>query len=133
MFSYEQLTAYIGAIHAHKKDQWKRNTIVYGAASDGLSFRFCRIDNESKWSESRPLEWPMGDKDKIYTVFRALIREAALSSVSIPSTTDPHQRRHIRVAFGSPERDQQFQYDLSALEITEEDDETEIISFGECS
>jgi hypothetical protein len=31
--------------------------VIYDAASDGCSFRFCRIDNEGDWSRSRLLEW----------------------------------------------------------------------------
>ena len=128
-----QLTALMGAVHASKKDKQEGDTVVYGVASDGFSFRFCRIDNESNWSESRLLELQMGDKDKIYNVFRAMIREAAISSPSDSPITVSKERRQVTVAFGSPERDLKLGHDLSALELLEEDDETEIISFGECS
>ena len=79
-----QLTAYMGIAHACKKDEGKENSVVYGAASDGLSFRFCRIDNEGNWSQSRLMEWEMGDQGMIYSIFRSIIKTAALSS---PSTS----------------------------------------------
>lgn len=124
-----QLTAYMGAVHAKRKDEQKENSIIYGAASDGLSFRFCRIDNESNWSKSRLLEWDeMDDKSRIYSVFRSLIRIAALSSPSSP-IKNFEQRGNIFASFGGPERSRKFDYDLSALKIVEEDDETEIVSW----
>lgn len=123
-----QLTAYMGVVHAYRKDERKENSVIYGAASDGLSFRFCRIDNEGNWSQSRLMEWEEGDKGRIYSVFRSLIRIAALSSPSTSPIKNPQQREKVLVSFGSPERTRKFDYDLSALEVLEEDDETEIIS-----
>ena len=128
-----QLTAYMGVVHANRKDEQKQNSVIYGAASDGLSFRFCRIDNEGNWSQSRLMEWEMGDKGRIYSVFRSLIRIAALSSPSTSPIKNPQQREKVLASFGSPERTRRFDYDLSALEILEEDDETEIISWRESS
>lgn len=63
-----QLTAYMGLVHSYRKDERKQNAVVYGAASDDLNFRFLRIDNAGNWSQSRLLEWGMGDKSKIYSV-----------------------------------------------------------------
>ncbi len=40
-------TAYMGVVHAYKKEEQKEDSVIYGAASDDLSFRLCRIDNES--------------------------------------------------------------------------------------
>ena len=129
-----QLTAYMGVVHANRKDERKENSVIYGAASDGLSFRFCRIDNEGNWSQSRLMEWEMEDKSKIYSVFRSLIRIAALSSPSTSPIKIPQQREKVLASFGGPERTRRFDYDLSALEILEEDDETEILSWQEfCS
>ncbi len=73
-----QLAAYMGVVHAGRKEQKKENSIVYGAASDRLSFRFCRIDNNGHWS--RLLEWKWGDEESIYSIFRSLIRITALPS-----------------------------------------------------
>ena len=73
----------------------------------------------------------MGDKGRIYSVFRTLIRIAALSSPSTSPTKDPQQREKVLASFGSPERTRRFNYDLNTLEILEEDDETEIISWRE--
>ena len=128
-----QLTAYMGIAHACRKDEQEQNSVIYGAASDGLSFRFCRIDNEGNWSQSRLMEWEMGDKDKIYSVFRSLIRIAALSSPSTSPIKNLQQRQKVLASFGSIERSRKFDFDLSALEMLEEDDETEIISWRESS
>ena len=124
-----QLTAYMGIVHAKRKDEQKQNSVIYGAASDGLSFRFCRIDNEGNWSRSRLMEWQMEDKDRIYSVFRSLIRIAALSSPSTSPINNPQQREKVLASFGSPERTRRFDYKLSALDILVEDEETEIVSF----
>lgn len=126
-----QLTAYMGVVHAYRKDEQKQNCVIYGAASDGLSFRFCRIDNEGNWSQSRLLEWKLGDESRIYSVFRSLIRIAALSSPSTSPIKNPQQREKVLASFGSPERTRKIDYYLSALRILEEDDETEIISLRE--
>ena len=57
-----QLTAYMGLVHSYRKDERKQNAVVYGAASDGLIFRFPRIDNDGNWSQSRLWEWGMGTR-----------------------------------------------------------------------
>ena len=41
-----QLAAYMGVIHSVRKEEKKKSVVVYGVASDGLSYRFCRNDNE---------------------------------------------------------------------------------------
>ena len=125
-----QLTAYMGVVYANRKDEQKQNSIIYGAASDGLSFRFCRIDNKANWSQSRLWEWGMGDQSRIYSVFRSLIRIAALLSPSTSPIENPQQRQKVLASFGSPERTRRFHYDLSALKLLEEDDETEIVSWS---
>lgn len=84
-----QLTAYMGVVHASKKDQMKDNYVVYGAASDGLSFRFYRISNESLWSTNRLSEWRRGDEGTMYSIFGSLIRIAALSSPSTSLVKNP--------------------------------------------
>ena len=120
----------MGAVHACRKDEQKQNCVIYGAASDGLSFRFCRIDNEGNWSQGRLLEWEDredGDKGRIYSVFRSLIRIAALSSPSTSPIKNPEQREKVLASFGSPQRTSKFDFALSKLEILEEDSETEII------
>ena len=123
----------MGIAHACRRDEQKQNSVIYGVASDGLSFRFCRIDNEGNWSQSRLMEWEMGDKGRIYSVFRSLIRIAALSSRSTSPIKNLQQRQKVLASFGSIERSRKFDFDLSALEILEEDDETEIINWRESS
>lgn len=121
-------TAYMGVVHTNREDEQKKNSIIYGAASDGPSFRFCHIDSEGNWSQSCLMEWEMGNKDRIYSVFRSLIRIAALSSPSASPIRNPQLREKVLASFGSPKRARKFDFDLSALEILEEDDETEIVS-----
>ncbi len=87
-----QLTAYMGLVHSYRKDERKQNAVVYGAASDGLIFRFLRIDNDGNWSQSRLWEWGMGDKGKIYSLFRSLIRIAALSCPTTSPIKNPRKR-----------------------------------------
>ena len=123
-----QLTAYMGIVHAYKKDEKRQDCIIYGVATDGLTFRFGRIDNESNWSQSRLLEWEEGDKGKIYSVFRSLIRIAALSSPSTSPIKDLQQRQKVLACFGSRQRTSKFDYHLSRLVLLEEDDESEIVS-----
>lgn len=75
----------------------------------------------------------MGDKGRVYSVFRSLIRIAALSSPSTSAVKNRQKRETTLASIGSPERARKFDYDLSALNILEEDDDTEIVSFGEPS
>lgn len=105
-----QLTAYMGIVHSCRKDEKKENCVVYGAASDGLSFRFCRIDNNSGWTRSKLLEWDDGDRDQIYTIFRSLIKIAALSSPSTSPVKDPENKGKVLASFGSPVRALRFDY-----------------------
>lgn len=122
-----QLTAYMGIVHACRKEEVKQNCNVYGASSDGLKFRFCSIDNNGNWSQSRLLEWAMGDQSKIYSLFRSFIKVAALSSPSTSPSKNPRQRESVLVSFGSPKRNRKFGYALSSLELMEVDDETEMV------
>lgn len=122
-----QLTAYMGIVPACRKEEGKQNCNVYGATSDGFTFRFCRIDNNGNWSQSRLLEWSMGDQSKIYSVFRSLIKVAALSSPSTFPIKNPRQRESVLVSFGSPKSNRKFDYALSSLELMEVDDETEMV------
>jgi hypothetical protein len=75
------------------------------------------------------MEWEMGDKSRIFSVFRSLIRIAALSSPFTFLIKNLQQREKVLASFGSSERTGKFDYDLSASEILEEDDETEIVSW----
>lgn len=119
-----RLTAYMGIVHACRKDGGKQNCSVYGATSDGFTFRFCRIDNNG---QSRLLEWGMGDQSKIYSVFRSLIRVAASLSPSTSPIKNPRQRETVLVSFGSPQSNRKFDDALSSLELMVVDEETEMI------
>ena len=78
-----QLASYMGIVHASRKDMSKENCVVYGIASDGWTFRFCRIDNDGVFVSSNLLHWTR-HKDRIYSIIRSLLQAAVLSS---PSTT----------------------------------------------
>lgn len=123
-----QLTAYMGVVHAYRKDEQRQNSVIYGVASDGLSFRFCRIDNESNWSQSRLMEWNMGDSGRIFLLFRSLIRIVALSSPST-SPIKNRQQRKVFASFGRREPTNRFDHDLSASKFLKEDDGIEILSW----
>ncbi len=66
----------------------------------------------------------MGDQSKIYSVVRSLMRTAASSS-----PIKNQQREKVQVSFGSAERTSKFSRDLNALELMEEDDVMEIVSW----
>lgn len=100
-----QLTAYMGVGHAYRKDEQTQNSVIYGAASDGLSFRSCRIDNEGNWSQSHSLEMEDGRQGQDMLVVQ--------------------QREKVLVSVGSPERTRKFNDTLSVLELLEEDDDTD--------
>ena len=51
--SLPQLVAYMGVIRRCRKEQQKQNSIVNGAASDGVDFRFCRIRSSLKTIAAR--------------------------------------------------------------------------------
>lgn len=120
----------MGLVHAYRKEERKQNSVIYGAASDSLTFRFCLIDNEGNWSQSRLLEWQMGVKGRIHSVFRSFIRVSALSSPSTSLIKNLKHRKKVLASFGNPERTRKFEYALCSLELLEEDDETKIVSFA---
>lgn len=117
-----QLASYMGIIHTTRKEESKENCVVYGASSDGIAFRFCRIGNDGVFVQSDLLEWPR-HKGQIYAIMRSLIRAAALSSPSTTPIKDPMQRKLILESFRSPERAEKFDYSLGSLEVFYEDEE----------
>ncbi|KFY86563.1 hypothetical protein V500_07563 [Pseudogymnoascus sp. VKM F-4518 (FW-2643)] len=97
-----QLIAYLGIVHRARKEQKKENSIVYGIISDGNKFRFCRVTSDGKYGESSLLEWRrVGERGKIYSMIRSIIRTAALSSPSTTPIRDPTRRKLVLSAFGS--------------------------------
>jgi hypothetical protein len=127
-----QLAAYMGIVHATRREESKQNCVVYGASSDGNDFRFCRIDNNGDFVKSRLLEWEL-DKDQIYSIMRSLLRAAALLSPSTTPIKDPMHREMVLASFGSPQNSQRFDYGVSKLKIYYEDEideEVEIIDVG---
>lgn len=122
-----QLSAYMGAVHDIRKEEGKTNSTVFGAASDGNLFRFCRVDNDGRWSQSFLLEWEQGQESQIYSMFRTLIRIAALSSPSTSPIKDPEKRERVLAEFGTPTRSTSYDFGLKDLEIYEEGSDIEIV------
>lgn len=116
-----QIAAYMGIIHSLRKEEAKQNSVVYGVITDGLAFRFCRVDSNSRWSTSRLLEWRKGDGAKIYSAFRSLIRIAALSSPSTSPIKNPNTR--VITAFKSSASAIKYDFGLSSLKFEEMDEE----------
>ncbi len=117
-----QLASYMGIIHTVRKEESKDNCVVYGASSDGIAFRFCRIGNNGVFVQSDLLEWPR-HKDQIYAIMRSLIRTVALSSPSTTPIKDPMRRKLILESFRSPKCAEKFDYNLGSLEMFYEDEE----------
>ena len=72
-----QLAAYMGIVHSTRKEESKENYVVYGAASDGGVFRFCRIDNDGVFTHSRLLEW---EEDKLSVICITRIKPVLVRS-----------------------------------------------------
>jgi hypothetical protein len=53
------LLMFAAVVHQTRKDQGKRNTVVYGITTDGSSFRFYQIDIESQVCHILPLTLPL--------------------------------------------------------------------------
>ncbi|MCJ1368542.1 hypothetical protein MMC16_007686 [Acarospora aff. strigata] len=70
--------------------------------------------------------------DQEYSVFRLLIGMAAVLSPPAYPVEDPQKRKRETslASFGSPERAHKFDDVLCALEILEEDEETEIVGWA---
>ena len=120
-----QLTAYMGIVHRTRQNEEKRNSVVYGAASDGNSFRFLRIDNESKWTQSQFYQWDWHGSDMIYTIIHKLIRIAALSSPSTSPIKSSKAKGKVLADFESP-RSQHYDFAFEELSILEMDPETQL-------
>ena len=72
----------------------------------------------------------MQDKGNIYAMFRALIQIELLSAASASAVKNPQEREKVLASFGGVKRTRKFDDDLRALEILEEDDDMEIVSWG---
>lgn len=113
-----QLVSYMGIVYATRKEEGKINKVVFGLASDGSSFRFCRIDNDGNFARSRLLEWEHEPyRNRIYSIFRSIIRTAALSSPSTTPIKNPTRRKVVLAAFGSPGLTNRFDLRLRRLRV----------------
>lgn len=105
------------------------NAAVYGIASDGISFRFCRVNNDGVFSISAPLDWRMdGHKERIFSMIRKIMRTAMLSSPSTTPIRDPARRQLVLAPFSSPSAKVDFGIEL--FEVGEEEEEGDFIIIG---
>ncbi|OBT89332.1 hypothetical protein VE02_01440 [Pseudogymnoascus sp. 03VT05] len=113
-----QLAAYMGIVHTTRKNGPGKNCVVYGMSSDGNSFRFCRINNDGMFSNTRLLEWEIeADRGRIYSILRSIIREAAMLSPSTVPIKDPIQRKLALAAFGRPNPPSMLKSAIGSLKI----------------
>ncbi|KFZ17437.1 hypothetical protein V501_01711 [Pseudogymnoascus sp. VKM F-4519 (FW-2642)] len=125
-----QLVSYLGIVPTARREQGKSNAVVYGIASNGVVFRFCRVNNDGQFSQSAPLDWRMdGHKERIFSTIRMIVRTAALSSPSTTPIKDPAHRKMILGAFGSPSTKVDFGIEL--FEVGEEEEGDYIIIGGD--
>ncbi|OBT88388.1 hypothetical protein VE02_02298 [Pseudogymnoascus sp. 03VT05] len=124
-----QLISYLGIVSAARREQRKRNAVVYGIASDGIVFRFCRVDNDGKFSQSAPLDWRMkGHKDRIFSTTRMIVKTAALSSLSTTPIKDPALRQMVLTTFGKPKPE--IDFGIGLFEVGEEEEDDYVIIGG---
>ncbi|KFY33633.1 hypothetical protein V494_07451, partial [Pseudogymnoascus sp. VKM F-4513 (FW-928)] len=125
-----QLVSYLGLVSTAPRDRGKLNAVVYGIASDGVVFRFCRVNNDGEFSQSAPLDWRMkGHKERIFSTIRMIVRTAALSSPSTTPIKDPARRKVVLAAFGSPSARVDFGIEL--FEVGADEEEEYIIIGGD--
>jgi hypothetical protein len=120
-----QLAAYMGMVHAARKEDWKPNGVVYGIATNGVEFRFCRLDDHGVFYDTPMLEWK-NNADRIFSRMRAIIRAATLSSPSTTPIRDPMLREIVLRRYGRPRYCEESE-DSEAQE-DEDDDEDEYMS-----
>lgn len=121
-----ELAAYMGVIHTTRKENSNQDCVIYGMASDGNLSRFCRVDNDSIFTQSKPLEWrSKAHREEIYSILRSIIRTAALSCPSTTPVKDPMQRKLVLSAFGSPNHSNLFDFESSEdnFFVIDEEDE----------
>lgn len=118
-----ELAAYMGVIHTTRKEDSKQDCVIYGMATDGNLFRFCRIDNDGIFTQSKLLEWRRkANRGEIYSNLRSIIRAAALSCPSSTPIKDPMQRKLVLSAFGSPNYSNMVDFGCSDIKFFEIDE-----------
>lgn len=105
----------MGIVHTTRKEESKENSVVYGIASDGVIFRFCRIDNSGIFTKSFLMEWKERP-DMIFSIIRTMIRAAALLSPSTTPIKDPQHRRIVLASFRNPDHLEDYGHAVEMLE-----------------
>jgi hypothetical protein len=105
-----QLIAYMGIVHSARKESGKENCVVWGFASDGFDYIFCRIDNESFFSQTKVIAFDEEDRDLVYGLLCSIVKAAALSSPTTSPEKNPEIRNKVLATLGSPERRHKFDY-----------------------
>ncbi|OBT70506.1 hypothetical protein VE03_00187 [Pseudogymnoascus sp. 23342-1-I1] len=127
-----ELVSYLGIVSAARRKQNKANATLYGIASDGVVFRFCRVDNDGVFNRSVSLDWWKGDhKDRIFSMIRTIVREAALSSPSTTPIQDPAKRQLVLAEFGRPST--KVDFGRGGIEVFEidKDEQDDYLIIGE--
>ncbi|KAI9775168.1 MAG: hypothetical protein M1839_001419 [Geoglossum umbratile] len=118
-----QLLAYMAVVHRTRKAEGKQNAVVYGMTTDSNLFRFFRLDNDSKVSRSKILEWKLGEDELICTYIRYIIRAAMASSPST-SPLKPEKAKEITLASF---RTEGGTFDNNVTPYEGEDDSSELL------
>lgn len=107
----------VGIIHEAQKREEKDRAFCFGVATDGFEYRFWAIDNKSNvscidhyssqcWdliqiSSSSTYDWPKkSERQHIYSIFRAIIRTAILSSLTISPVNGQESAGDSQYPFG---------------------------------
>jgi hypothetical protein len=108
-----QLIAYMGMIHWERKERGREICVVWGFASDGYEYIFCRVDRQGLFSRTNVLSFDEQGHSLIFGLLCGIFNAAALSSPTTSPIKDPETRQKLLANFGSPERGKKFDYGVS--------------------
>ncbi|CEL06956.1 hypothetical protein ASPCAL10123 [Aspergillus calidoustus] len=117
-----QCLTYMAMVHAIRISEGRENAVIWGIVSNSQEFQFLRIDNDGKYVRWQPdRTWGPNTKTIIYTMFRLIIRSAAVSSPRTSTQAvrriSPHHpltahpaRYHLRVGSADDEDEEQMTF-----------------------
>jgi hypothetical protein len=83
-----QLLVYLGSLHQSRQQRGRRDSTVYGVASDGFSYIFVAITNEGIVRESRRFELKYGDIKMVLGCLKYILE----ASWAMSPTVTPEMR-----------------------------------------
>ncbi|KAJ5200019.1 hypothetical protein N7491_009182 [Penicillium cf. griseofulvum] len=97
-----QALGYMGCIHRERKRFPKRESTVYGMATDGTMFWFFKISDDSKWSQ-HVVPAPENHYESVFGLLVYLFRRAALASPthSKESSAQSYEREETEETSGA--------------------------------